>query len=158
MENALKKSGISLTHAFFTTVGIGAFFFFMRAVGLAGNTYLRSLNLIILFTGIFMGLTKYKKEFRSKFSYINGLLMGIRIGCVTMLMLASSIFLYYLIAPEFIDSLLASKTITGTNSLPSLIGIISIECLSSSILCSYASMQYLRINTHSLSGAQQDYS
>ena len=158
MDNAFKKSGISLTHAFFTTIGIGAFFFLMRAVGLADNTYLRSLNLVILFTGIFMGLIKYKKDFRPKFSYINGLLMGIRIGFVTMIMLASSIFMYYLIAPDFINSLLASKTITGINSLPSLVGIISIECLSSSILCSYASMQYLRINTHSLSTTQQDYS
>lgn len=153
MLNLLKHSSISVSRAFYTTLGIGAFFFAMKALGLADNTYLRGLNLIILFVGIYSGLSAFKVSKRSKFSYINGLLMGIKIGALTTLMLSVSIFLYYMIDPTFLNEVIYSRSIAQEQSIFSVIGIIAIECLGSGVLCSYASMQSLRINTHSYSKA-----
>jgi hypothetical protein len=148
--NSLKQiKNSAAAYALYTTVGIGAFFFFMQVIGLAENTVLRSLNMIILFLGVFYGLRAQKNHNRSQFSYIKGLLNGIKIGGLVSLFLALSITIYYLIAPNFINLILSEGSVASNGSFAQLVGIISIECIFSSFLCSYAAMQYLRINTHS---------
>lgn len=86
-------------------VGLIAFFFLMKIIGLGHNAELRLLNLVILTAGIWAALRKFKETHTERLNYFRGLIMGVATGAVASLVFGLFLFLYMQLDPAFMQSI-----------------------------------------------------
>jgi hypothetical protein len=90
-------------------VGLIAYFFLMRIIGLGHNAELRLLNLAILTVGIWAALRKFKETHTDSLNYFRGLIMGVATGAVASLVFGLFLFLYMQLDQSFMDSVRAHE-------------------------------------------------
>ena len=74
--------------------GLIAFFLIMRIVNLGHMTELRLLNLIILGSGIYLALKKFKATHSENLNYFRGIITGVATGAVASLIFGVFLFIY----------------------------------------------------------------
>ena len=85
---------IGLTAGIFTTLGLIAYFMFMKAIGLSQILELRFFNAIILATGIYFGIKNYKSKLTAKEFYLKGIAEGMFISAVSVSLFAIFMGIY----------------------------------------------------------------
>ncbi len=131
--------------ALIIVVGLMAYFFLMKSLGLVHIIELRLLNGLIMIGGLFMLMRDLKKY--PDFNYFKGLLHGIGTGILasTFFAIFSYIYLQF-INPEFMQSIKENE-ILGSYLNKYLVALqIFIEGGASSFLFSYAVMQRAKIS------------
>lgn len=86
-------------------VGLIAYFFLMKVIGLGHNAELRLLNLVILTVGIWAALRKFKETHTDRLNYFRGLIMGVATGAVASLVFGLFLFLYMQLDSSFMQSI-----------------------------------------------------
>jgi len=132
-------------HGLVITLGLIAYFFLMKVLGLAQITELRVLNAIIMFTGIFLSIRNFKrKKFAFEFNYLTGIATGFFTGMVTAFSFGIFIAAYIYFDPPFLAAIVADNPqMDFLNPVTSAM-VIFIEAIASGFLFSYISMQYLK--------------
>ncbi len=93
------------TYGLYTAIALIAFFFLMKLVGLIEVYELRTLNVIFLFTGVFLAMRHFRKN-AEKASYLNGLGVGMLTSAIALLIFGAFITIYLsAIDPGFMETL-----------------------------------------------------
>lgn len=134
-----------LKYGFLITASLIAFFFLMKLLGLAEVTELRMLNALIMFSGVFVSIRKFKtKKFSYEFNYLSGIATGFFTGMVTAVTFGIFVALYIYFDPAFLAAIVADNPqIDFLNPVTSAM-VIFIEAIASGFLFSFISMQYLK--------------
>jgi len=144
---------IGLRWGLITLILLSTYFLIMRFLGLVHSTELRVLNAVIMFYGVFSAI-KVSKSQLEDFNYLK----GFGVGALTALV-ASGLFtifgFIYLnwIDPSFMSSIKMNEPLGVFMNKYSASLQIFIEGSASGVLCSYASLQWLR-KPHLLGGDQ----
>ena len=136
---------IGLKIGLITCLGLLAYFFLMKALGLAHIIDFRVFNFLILGSGIIYGIRKLKHELHEPNFYLKGLLEGLFISLVAVLPFAIIISLYL----EYFDIGLLNHIKEGLSSREyingfSIFAIIFMEGMASGGIIGYCSMQYMK--------------
>ncbi|MEL7147474.1 MAG: DUF4199 domain-containing protein [Bacteroidota bacterium] len=126
-------------------VALTGYFLAMDALGLVHNLNLRIFNAIILFSGIFILLKRFKKQkYDKSFSYLNGLSAGFFVTLIATVGFALFMIAYLLINPDFLMAIRTNEPQGIYLNIPAIVTLIIIEGVASGILFSYMSMQFLK--------------
>lgn len=136
---------IGLKIGLVTSLGLLAYFFIMKALGLTHIIELRVFNFLILGAGIIYGIHKLKTELHEENFYLKGLLEGLFISLVAVLPFAIIIGLYL----EYIDIGLMNHIKEGLASSDYINGftifaVIFMEGMASGGIIAYCAMQYFK--------------
>ncbi len=136
---------IGLKIGLITCLGLLAYFFIMKALGLVHIIELRVFNFLILGSGIIYGIRKLKNELHEPNFYLKGLLEGLFISLVAVLPFAVIISLYL----EYFDIGLMNNIKEGLASRDyingfSVFAIIFMEGMASGGIIGYCAMQYFK--------------
>jgi hypothetical protein len=143
MNNLKLSSSPVVRFALLTTTLLCTYFAAMLMVGVAEHTSLRVLNMLILYWGIHQAIAAFKKD-KGKSGYLTSFAVGIKTGFLTTVMFSVAILLFNIIDAPFIDKIIISGSLEGAGSIFEVIGIISIEAIGSTVVCTYVSLQWLK--------------
>lgn len=121
-----------------------AYFLLMKLFGLADNIWLRTLNAIILFGGVYKSIESWKSKKKDQLPYFNGLAVGIWVSAVVAIVF--SIFLFaYLSYDTALMEKISSIPIFRLEFTPAKASlVIFFEAMFSGYIFSYMSMQFLK--------------
>jgi hypothetical protein len=85
--------------------GLVAYFVLMILIDKGHHVELRLLNLVIMATGIFFGLKKFKETHEDHINYFRALVTGVAIGAVGSGLFGILLFTYLSIDPGFMDTM-----------------------------------------------------
>lgn len=136
---------IGLKIGLITSLGLLAYFFIMKGLGLSHIIELRVFNFFILGTGIVYGIHKLKEELHEENFYLKGLLEGLFISLTAVLPFAIVIGLYL----EYFDLGLMNRIKEGLASKDYINGftvfaVIFMEGIASGAIIAYGAMQYFK--------------
>jgi hypothetical protein len=135
---------IIFQNAFFIFLGIVAYFFLMKLLGLETQTELRFLNFVFVLWGINRSI-KMNIIRNNESLYVNNLAIGIGTSALAVGMSIVGLVLYVnLIDPELVIRMQDSFLWTGKPTGPLMIFAIFIEGMASSVICSFILMQYYK--------------
>ena len=138
---------IIIKNAIMIALLIGGFFLISKLVGLEENPYLRFLNLVFVFFGIFMAI-KESIHKNGETKYITNLGVGIKTSALAVILSIIGVIIYIqFISPEFLDVMNKSFLIGGNLSLAEIIITLVIEGMASSIIGSFIVMQFYKNHT-----------
>ncbi len=142
MENMIEKSGIK--YGFLTASALIGFFFIMKFMGLINHYELRALNIIFLFSGVYVSVKSYIKN-ENEGTYLGGLGTGLLTSGVALLIFSGFVMLYLdVIDPAFMTSLREYEYF-GRYLNPYIAGsVIFLEGTISGLLVSFILMQYYK--------------
>lgn len=127
-----------------TTVFLIAYFVLMRLLGFADNTWLRALNAVILFGGIYLGIKKWKTKREGEMPYFNGLAVGMLIATSAAVLFSVFLVAYLSWDTAFMKEI-ANIPIFRLEFTPGKAAlVIFFEAMFSGYIFSYASMQFLK--------------
>lgn len=137
--------GIGIKYGILSAIAFVLFFFLMQLLGLAHFYWLRALNYIFLFGGIFLAIKEYKAKHASTFSYMNGIGTGIMTSVISTGLFAVFMVLYLgVLDPEFMLEV-KKEEMFGQYLNPYIAGaLIFLEGSMSGAVTAYILMQYFK--------------
>ncbi|WP_425391648.1 DUF4199 domain-containing protein [Ekhidna sp.] len=134
-----------LRYGVMTTIGLIAFFLVMKLFGLTQITELRALNAIIMFSGAYLAIKKFRdEEFNYSFNYLMGIGTGFAVGMITSILFSVFVMSYLFLDPAFTQSIIESHSNNAFLNELTLSMVIFIEAMGSAFIFSLISMQYLK--------------
>lgn len=137
--------GIGIKYGILSAIAFVLFFFLMQLLGLAHFYWLRALNYIFLFGGVFLAIKEYKGKHSSTFSYMNGIGVGIMTSVISTGLFAVFMTLYLgVLDPEFMLEV-KKEEMFGQYLNPYIAGaLIFLEGSISGAFTAYILMQYFK--------------
>ena len=135
---------IGLRYGIITAATLVAFFFIMLGFGLIEQYPLRILNIVFLFTGIFMAVNAYRTNPKFKPNYLGGIGVGLLTSAVALFLFSIFVIIYLASNPGFMESL-KSYEYFGRYLNPYIAGVvIFLEGTVSGLLVSFILMQFYK--------------
>lgn len=133
---------ISVRYGVLTALALILFFFFMKLIGLAHVYELRALNLIFLFTGVYLSIRAYHTGHKAHASYLNGLGTGMLTSGIALAIFSTFVVIYLkVLDPAFMEYLKKDEYF-GEYLNPFIAGAaIFLEGIMSGLLVSFILMQ-----------------
>lgn len=142
-KSSIEKNGFAI--GLITAAALLAYFFIMKAVGLANVLELRFFNFLIAGVGIFYGINKLKKELREEQFYLKGWAQGIYISAVAVVTFSIVLSFYITYADPSLAQTIKSETNIGTAfSTFTLFITLLMEGMAGGLIITFASMQFLK--------------
>lgn len=134
-----------LRYGIYTTVALIAFFFFMKLLGLIYIIELRAFNAIIMFTGTFTAIKKFRKHGSNlEFNYLSGIGTGFAVGLMTATLFSIFVAIYLFADAPFLASVIEQQPQKLFMNEITISMVIFVEAMASGFLFSYISMQWLK--------------
>ncbi|MEQ8471211.1 MAG: DUF4199 domain-containing protein [Marinoscillum sp.] len=127
-----------------TTALLVLYFLAMKAFGLVHNVNLRFFNGIIMSVGVYWAISGYKKQNPNKFSYLEGIGLGVITSLVVALLFSAFISLYIFAFPDFLTKIKIYEPQGIYLNQLAIAVILFIEALASGCMISFISMQWLK--------------
>jgi hypothetical protein len=86
--------------------GLILYFILMKVLGLAHHAELRLLNLLILVTGVYFALKKFKNTHEDHLNYFRALITGVATGAIGSLVFALFLFFYMKVDAAMMQSII----------------------------------------------------
>lgn len=136
---------IGIKYGILSALAYILFFFLMQLLGLAHFYWLRALNYIFLFAGVFLSIKEYRKSHEHSFAYMNGIGVGTMTAVISTAIFAVFIAFYLgLINPDFMDEIKKNEMF-GQYLNPYIAGAaIFLEGSLSGSVTAYILMQYFK--------------
>jgi len=140
----MNTTKIIVRNALLTSVGIIAYFFAMKLLGLDNVSELRFLNFLFVLWGINNAI-KTNIETNKENLYINNFSVGITTSALALGIIVLGLIIYVsFIDPSFM-TILENSFLFGSNlTLPLVVFALLIEGAASSVICSFVLMQYYK--------------
>lgn len=144
MKAVTIKSGI------FTALGLIVYFLLMKMLNLHQNLNLHYFNIVVLFLGLRYAI-KHIRSINGEIKYLEGLKMGLLVTAISLLIFNIFMLIYEtVIDPAFLDFLQQNISLGGNKSkqgtILGVMGLITIEGLSSGFILTFILMQYYKID------------
>ncbi len=138
------KSYLAVKFGLSTFLGLVAYFLLMKLVGLVHVVELRSLNFIIMVTGVWLAFRQYNKIHKPGLTYFNALGLGIQTTAFSVIPFALFIFCYLQFNPSFMQ-VIKENEMFGYQLNPYLLSfLIAFEGCLSGFFIAYTLMQYMK--------------
>jgi len=136
---------IGLKYGIYSATAYILFFLLMNLLGLEHLYWLRALNYIFLFAGIFIAIKEYRRKHQRTFAYMNGIGVGMITSVVSTLIFAFFIAIYLdVIDPDFMADIKKNQMF-GTYLNPYIAAAaIFMEGTLSGLLTAFILMQYFK--------------
>lgn len=134
----------ALKYAFFTVLGLMGYLLLMKSTGNIHNYYLRFFNLAIIAIGVYKSVDALFKNDQQNFNYLSGIGIGVMTSIFIAVLFTTSASTYLLLDATFlleIQNTEAQGEFFTEVTTPILI---FIESFAFSLLCTFASMQWLK--------------
>lgn len=142
----MKNSSFILKYAALMYAGIAGFFLIMMLFDLEHVTGLRYFNIVIV-AGISILLAKAYSKGTNKIPYLDGLMVIFATNMLAVIVSAISLVLYVrFFDPTLVDDLKETMFFAGEITMAKVAGAIFMEGAASSIIVSFAIMQYFKDN------------
>jgi hypothetical protein len=140
---SIEKNGFAI--GLLTSAALLAYFFVMKAVGLADVLELRFFNFIIAAVGIFYGIYKLKSNLHEDQFYLKGWAQGMYISAVSVVSFAIVVSIYINYFDPTLVQAIKEQTNIGTsyNALTLFISMF-MEGMAGGAIITFASLQYLK--------------
>jgi len=123
--------------------GLIVFFVIMRLVGFHHHVELRLFNLVILMTGIYFGLKKFKESHGNHINYFRALITGVGIGAVGSVVFGLFMFVYMKLDNDLMQSIIDNEPM-GRYLNPYMAAfIVALEGLFSGMLVTFLLCNYI---------------
>jgi pheromone shutdown protein TraB len=140
MDNAQNKI---IKFSLFTVIGLIAYFFIMKFLGLEHNFNLRLFNALIMYAGVYY-LIKSLMSSAESLSYLQGLLSGLIYSISVGLLFSAFVGIYTYLTPDFMQSIKDNEPQGVYMNEFGITILIFIEAMASGILFTYATMQFMK--------------
>lgn len=90
-------------------IGLIVYFLVMHFVGLSHHVELRLLNLLILVTGVFLALKKFKDTHQSHLHYFRALITGVATAAIGSFVFAGFLFVYMSLDKALMQSIIENE-------------------------------------------------
>ncbi len=135
---------LAVKYGLLTFLGLVAYFLLMKLIGLVHVVELRSLNFIIMVTGVWLAFRQYKKTHKKGLAYFNGLGLGIKTTVISVVPFALFIFFYLQLNPSFMQ-VIKENEMFGYQLNPYLLAfLIAFEGSLSGFFIAFTLMQYMK--------------
>ena len=132
-----------MKYGVFTALALVAFFFIMKALGLVDIYELRALNVVFLFSGVYLGVRNYRSN--PDATYLGGLGTGLLTAVIALAIFSTFVAIYLAgINPEFMTSLKEYEFFGQYLNPYIAAAVIFIEGSISGLLVSFILMQYYK--------------
>lgn len=124
-------------------VGLIVYFVVMHLTGLSHHVELRLLNLLILVTGVYLALKKYKETHASQLNYFRALATGVSTAAIGSFVFAIFLFAYMKIDTSLMTSIVENEPM-GRYLNPYIASfIVALEGLFSGLLVTFILINYI---------------
>lgn len=124
-------------------IGLTAYFLVMHLLGYSENVELRLLNLLILVSGVYLALRKFKQTHEDHLNYFRALITGVATGAIGSLIFAVFLFAYMKLDPALMQHI-AEKEPMGRYLNPYIASfIVALEGLFSSLLVTFILINFV---------------
>ena len=135
----------------FTALGLIFYFVIMRLFNLHKITELHYVNILVLFLGLWF-VIKRKVKIKGEIKYFEGLKSGIVVTLVSLIIFNVFMFVYAtIIDPPFLEflkeNIQLSNGLTSQQTMLNVMGILTIEGLSSGFIMTFILMQYYKADS-----------
>mgnify|MGYP003433678719 FL=1 len=89
--------------------GLIAYFLVMKIIGLSHHVELRLMNLVILSSGIYLALKKFKMTHTDHLNYFRGLIMGVATGGIGSLVFGLFLFIWMQVDTGMMQSIMENE-------------------------------------------------
>ncbi len=124
-------------------VGLIIYFLTMHFLGLAHHVALRMLNLVILATGIYFGLKKFKELHNQHINYFRALVTGVAIGAIGSVVFALFMFIYMQLDPGMMQAIIENEPMGRYLNAYMASFIVALEGIFSGLLVTFVLINYL---------------
>ena len=100
---------IPQSYGFRIALGLIAYFLVMHLAGLAHEVELRLLNLLILVTGVYLALRKFRETHEDRLNYFRALVTGVSTAAIGASVFAVFLFLYMTLDPRLMQSIIENE-------------------------------------------------
>lgn len=143
-DHKYSLENVSIRYGLYVTVGLIAYFIIMKVVGLVHIVELRTLNFIILVTGIAMALKNYNQHQEGGMAYLKGIGVGLLTSAVAVIPFAIFIFVYLQIDVELLNAI-RNREPFGQHLNPYILAfVIAFEGFFSGLILTFIVMQYMK--------------
>jgi hypothetical protein len=124
-------------------VGLIVYFLIMHLTGLSHHVELRLLNLLILVSGVYFALKKFKKTHDAHLNYFRALITGVATGAIGSLIFAVFLFAYMKLDTGLMESIVKNEPM-GRYLNPYIAAfIVALEGLFSGLLVTFILINYV---------------
>jgi len=142
-KSSIEKNGFAI--GLVTAAALLAYFFIMKAVGLANVLELRFFNFIIAGIGIFYGINRLKNELQEDQFYLKGWAQGIYISAVSVVTFSIVLSFYITYFDASLAQTIKTETNIGTSfSTFTLFITMLMEGMAGGAIITFVSMQFLK--------------
>jgi hypothetical protein len=89
--------------------GLIGYFLFMKVIGQSHHVELRLVNVIILITGVYFALKKFKRTHEDHLNYFRGLITGVATGAIASVIFALFLFLWMRFDADMMQSIVDNE-------------------------------------------------
>lgn len=124
-------------------IGLIVYFVVMHLVGLSHHVELRLLNLLILVTGVYLALKKFRASHTSHLNYFRGLVTGVSTAAIGSFIFAAFLFGYMKLDDSLMRSIVENEPM-GRYLNPYIASfIVALEGLFSGLLVTFALINFV---------------
>jgi hypothetical protein len=84
------------------------------------------------------------KHSADNFQFLEGYKVGLQTGVLITILFSLAILIFHILNSSFTDQILLNGQIESAGTIFQVVGVIAIEAIGSTFLCTYASMQWLK--------------
>ena len=123
--------------------GLIAYFIVMKVIGLSHHVELRLLNLVILVTGVYFALKKFKETHGKHINYFRALATGVATAAVGSLGFALFMFLYMKLDKDMMQSIIDNEPMGHYLNAYMASFIVALEGVFSGLLVTFVLINYI---------------
>ena len=134
---------IPQSYGFRIALGLIAYFMVMHLVGLAHEVELRLLNLLILVTGVYLALKKFRETHEDQLNYFRALITGVSTAAIGSCIFAAFLFTYMTLDDNLMRSIVENEPM-GRYMNPYIAScIVALEGLFSGLLVTFVLINFV---------------
>ncbi len=126
-----------------TAAGLIGYFLLMQVIGLSHYVELRMLNIIVLISGIYFALKKFKNTHADHMNYFRGLIMGVATGTIASVIFAVFLFIYMNLDPSLMQSIIDNEPMGRYLNSYMAAFIVALEGVFSGLLVTFILINYV---------------
>lgn len=154
----MKNSSVPVIYGLVVAAGLIAYFLLLSIFGLHTNPIYSVFNMVITAAGIYLAITKYRRDKGQKFKYQKGFMTGVGTGFIATIIFTIFFGVYSTeLNPDFVQELLADWGSDWFMNIGMLLFTVALMGFASTFVLSLAFMQLLKESWNTSEGQKHTY-
>lgn len=153
----MKKFSYPITYGVLIAIGLIAYFLILSIFGLHINPAYSIFNLVILGTGLYFAVTRYKEEKGPKFRFQKGFMVGLASGFLATILFTGFFALYAELDSGFFEELITMWETDWFVNIGMVIFTVALMGFASTLVITYAWAQLHKNTRNTAEGRKHTY-